>query len=87
MLKPWRGHYFCVRASEELRGAAATYRASGLPGDTALADRLEDAARSATAREGVWQQAGYTPEEQKQLAECWWRNELAIARALRPDPK
>ena len=45
------------------------------------------AARKASVKEGMWQLAGYSPQEQTQLAECWWRNELAIARALRPDPQ
>jgi hypothetical protein len=75
-----------MHASEELRAAAATYRARGARGDAALADRLEEAARNATARQGAWRLAGYTPQEQEQLTECWWRNELALARAIRPTP-
>jgi hypothetical protein len=31
----------------------------------------------------MWQLAQYRAEEQKQLAECWWPNELGIGRALR----
>jgi hypothetical protein len=69
-----------------MRAAAAAYRARASPDDAALADRLEEGARNAAAREGMWQLAGYSSQEQLQLAECWWRNELAIARALRPNP-
>ena len=74
-----------MHASDEMRAAAAAYRARALPRDVAVADLLEGAARNAAAREGMWQLAGYSAQEQAQLAECWWRNELAIARALHPD--
>jgi hypothetical protein len=67
-----------------MRAAAAACRRRASPGDADLADLLEDAARKAAAREHLWQQAGYSPQEQTQLAEFWWRNELAIARALCP---
>jgi hypothetical protein len=76
-------HHFRVHASEEMRAAAATYRARGAPGDAEVADRLEEAAQNAATRETVWQLAGYTTEETTQLSEFWWRNELAIARTLR----
>jgi hypothetical protein len=72
-----------MRASEEMRVAAAAYRARATPRDADLADLLEEAAQSAAAREDTWQLAGYSAQEQTQLAEFWWRNELAIARALR----
>jgi len=72
----------CV--STELRAGAAAYRATAAPGDAARADLLEEAARNAAARELLWQRAEYTPQEQTQLAECWWQEELALARALRP---
>jgi tRNA U34 5-methylaminomethyl-2-thiouridine-forming methyltransferase MnmC len=74
-----------VHTSEEIRAAAATYRARGAPGDADVADRLEEAARNAATRASVWQLAGYSAQEQPQLAEFWWRNELAIARVLRPE--
>ena len=70
-----------MHASAEIRAAAAAYRARASVGDDKLADLLEEAARKAAAREGIWQLAGYSAQEQTQLAECWWRNELAIARA------
>jgi hypothetical protein len=76
-----------MHASEEMRAAAVAYRAKGSPGDADLADLLEQAARNAAAREHTWQQAGYSAQEQTQLAEFWWRNELAIARVLRPPTK
>ena len=76
---------FSVRASEEMRAGAATYRARGAPGDAEVADRLEEAARNAATRASAWQLAGYSVQEQTRLAEFWWRNELAIARALRPE--
>jgi hypothetical protein len=80
-----RSGYHCgVAASDELRAAAVAYRARGSPGDGELADLLDQAAQKAAAREGVWQLAGYSPQEQTQLAECWWRNELTMARALLP---
>ena len=73
-----------MRASEEIRTAAAAYRSrAASPRDIELADRLEDAAQNAAAREGMWQLAGYSTQEKTQLSEFWWRNELAIARALR----
>ena len=72
-----------VHASEEIRAAAATYRARGAPGDAEVADRLEAAARNAATRERTWQLAGYSAQEQTQLSEFWWRNELAFARMLR----
>ena len=72
-----------MQASEEMRAAAATYRARGAPGDAEVADRLEAAARNAATREHTWQLAGYSAQEQTQLSEFWWRNELAFARALR----
>jgi hypothetical protein len=72
-----------MRASQEIRAAAAAYRARGSSRDTELADRLEEAARNAAARERVWQLAGYSTQEQTQLSEFWWRNELAAARVLR----
>ena len=71
-----------MRASEEIRAAAAAYRARGSSRNTELADRLEEAARNAAARERVWQLAEYSTQ-QTQLSEFWWRNELAAARALR----
>lgn len=70
-------------ASEEIRAAAATYRARGAPGDAEVADRLEAAARNAATRERTWQLAGYSAQEQTQLSQFWWRNELAFARVLR----
>ena len=71
-------------ASEELRDAATSYRAAAAsPRDAALADLLEEAARKAAVREAGWQLAGYSPAEQQQLAESWWRNELAVARGRR----
>jgi hypothetical protein len=76
---------FSMSASEELRAAAAVYRARAAPGDATRADLLEEVAQNAAARERMWQLAEYIPQEQTQLAECWWRDELAIARALRPD--
>lgn len=76
-----------MHTSKELRAAAATYRARGAPGDAALADHLEGAAQNAAVRQRAWRLAGYTPQEQKQLTECWWRNELARARAIRPQPE
>ena len=72
-----------MQASEEMRAAAATYRARGAPGDAEVADRLEAAARNAATRERTWQLAGYSAQEQTQLSEFWWRNELAFARVLR----
>jgi hypothetical protein len=78
------GITFSVQASEEMRAAAATYRARGAPGDAEVADRLEEAARNAAMRESVWQLAEYSTQEQTQLSEFWWRNELAIAPALHP---
>jgi hypothetical protein len=81
---PRSGHNYGVHASDEMAAAAAAYRVRSLPGDAELADLLEETARKAAAREGIWQLAGYSPQEQMQLAECWWRNELAIARALLP---
>jgi hypothetical protein len=71
-----------VHASDEMRAAAATYRTMGSPDDAALADLLDEAARKAAARQHIWQLAEYSAEEQTQLAENWWRNELALARAL-----
>ncbi|MBV8995006.1 MAG: hypothetical protein JO287_15205 [Pseudonocardiales bacterium] len=71
-----------MAASDEMRAAAVAYRARGSPGDARIADLLEQAAQKAAAREGIWQLAGYSPQEQTQLAECWWRHELTIARAL-----
>lgn len=73
-----------VHASDELRTAAAAYRARGSTHDAKLADLLEEAAQKASTRERIWQQAGYSTQEKTQLAEFWWRNELAIARALPP---
>ena len=84
---PRSGHHSSVQASEEMRAAAAAYRARASPGDAALADCLEEGARNAAAREGMWQLAGYSAQEQTQLAECWWRNELTIARALPSGPE
>jgi hypothetical protein len=81
---PISGHNYGVHASDEMAAAAAAYRARAFPGDAELADLLEEAARKAAEREGIWQLAGYSSEEQMQLAECWWRNELAIARASDP---
>ena len=75
---------FSMCASKELRAGAVAYRARGAPGDATRADLLEQAARNAAARELLWQRAEYTPQEQTQLAECWWREELALARSLRP---
>jgi hypothetical protein len=70
-------------ASEEIRTAAAAYRArAASPRDAELADRLEEAARNAAIRESTWELAGYSTQEKTQLSEFWWRNELAIARAL-----
>lgn len=71
-----------MHASDEMLAAAAAYRARASLGDDNLADLLEEAARNAAARERTWQLAGYSAHEQTQLGECWWRNELAIARAL-----
>lgn len=65
-----------------MRAAAAAYRSRASLGDDKLADLLEETARKAAAREGIWQLARYSAQEQTELAECWWRNELAIARAL-----
>jgi hypothetical protein len=73
-----------MHASDEMRAAAAAYRARAAPGDAERADLLEQTARKAAAREGVWRQAGYSQQEQRQLAECWWQHELGVARALRP---
>jgi hypothetical protein len=73
-----------VHASDEMRAAAAAYRARGSIGDAELAELLEEAARNASSRERLWQLAGHSTQEQTQLAEFWWRNELAIARALPP---
>lgn len=76
-------HHFSMHASEEIRTAAAAYRAEApSPGDSEVAERLEEAAKNAATREHTWQLAGYSTQEQTQLSECWWRNELAIARAL-----
>jgi hypothetical protein len=74
-----------MHAPDEMRAAAVAYRARAAPGDTALADLLEEAARNAAAREAMWHLSGYSAQEQTQLAECSWRHELAIARALRPN--
>jgi hypothetical protein len=74
-----------VHASEEIRAAAATYRARGAPGDADVADRLEEAARNVATRASVWQLAGYSAQEQTQLAEFWWRNELAIREYYAPN--
>jgi hypothetical protein len=76
-------HHFSMLASEEIRAAAAAYRArAASPGDIALAARLEEAAQSAAARESMWQLAGYSAQEKTQLSEFWWRNELAFARTV-----
>ena len=53
-----------MHASDEMRAAAAAYRARALPSDSAVADLLEGAARKAAAREGMWQLAGYTAQAQ-----------------------
>jgi hypothetical protein len=79
-------HTLRMYASEEMRAAAAAYRVRASPGDAALADRLEEAARKAAADEGLWHLAGYNTQEQRQLAENRWQHELTIARALCPDP-
>jgi non-ribosomal peptide synthetase component E (peptide arylation enzyme) len=84
---PRKGYNYSVHASDEMRAAAAAYRARDYQGDAELADLLEETARKAADRVSVWQLAEYSAEEQMQLAECWWRNELAIARALHPDAK
>lgn len=73
-----------MQVSDEMRAAAAAYRARGSIGDVERAELLEEAARNASTRERVWQLAGYSTQEQAQLAEFWWRNELAIARVLPP---
>lgn len=76
-------HHFSMYASEEIRAAAAAYRIrAASPRDSELADRLEESAQSAATRERTWQLAGYSTQEQTQLSEFWWRNELAFARAL-----
>lgn len=72
-----------MSASRELLAAAVAYRARAAPGDIHCAECLEQAARNAAARESAWELAGYSAQEQSQLAECWWRDELTIARALR----
>jgi hypothetical protein len=78
-----REHQFSMLASEEIRAAAAAYRArAASPGNMELADRLEEAAQNAAARERMWQLAGYSVQEKTQLSEFWWRNELAFARAV-----
>lgn len=69
-----------------MRATAAAYRARASAGDAELANLLDYTAQKAAARESIWQSAGYSPEEQVQLAERWWRNELAIARAISPSP-
>jgi hypothetical protein len=77
-----REHQFSMLASEEIRAAAAAYRTrAASPGNIELADRLEEAAQHAAARENMWQLAGYSVQEKTQLSEFWWRNELAFARA------
>ncbi|MBV9058601.1 MAG: hypothetical protein JO296_21750 [Pseudonocardiales bacterium] len=73
-----------MSASSELLAAAVGYRARATPGDIHLAECLEQAAHNAAARESAWEVAGYSTQEQTQLAECWWRNELAVARSLHP---
>jgi hypothetical protein len=43
--------------------------------------------RRPSAGDGGWEISGTSAQEQIQLAEFWWRNELAVAGALSPKPE